>query len=116
AESPEGVFVGWDNTRAGYLSALRRALGERASLERVTAAFRWVNARFVEYSVDLGDIIPTGDFPGLPPFTLPRLARVIEEVLVDGRSLPELNREKLAAAQGATAAAQERAAIARHLH
>jgi len=115
AEAPDGVFVAWNNTRDGYFAALRRALAEQPSLQRLVAAFRWVNARFIEYSVDLGDIIPTGDFATLPPFTMPRLSRVLEEVLVDGRALPDINRERLQSAQRRTSAAAEHAAIARHL-
>jgi hypothetical protein len=115
AEAPDGVFVDWNKTREGYFAALRRALSEAPSLARVSAAFRWVNARFIEYSVDLGDVIPTGDFPGLPPFAMSQFAHVLEEVLVDGVALPDLNREKLQATQRHDSVAREAGELCRHL-
>jgi hypothetical protein len=115
AEAPEGVFISWDNTRAAYFEALRQALGEPPALDRVVAAFRWVNARFVEYSVDFGDVIPAPDYPSLPPFMMPRQATAVEQVLIGGRSLADVNRERLEAAQDRGSAAREQEAIARHL-
>lgn len=115
AEAPDGVFVDWGDTREAYFTALRRALSEAPSLARISMAFRWVNARFIEYSVDLGDVIPTGDFPGLPPFAMPQFAHVLEKVLMDGIALPDLNREKLQAAQRHDTVARETAALCCHL-
>ncbi len=115
AEAPAGVFVGWDNTRDGYFAALRRAVGGPPAIERIVAAFRWINARFVEYTVDLGDVIPEPDYVTLPPFAMPHLAGVVEEAIIKDRAVADINHESLAARQRSDSADAERAAIARHL-
>lgn len=113
AEMPAGIFVDW-NSRDDYFTALRRAADGPPSLNRIVAAFRWLNGRFVQYSVDCGDVIPAPDYGGLPPFTLPRNARIIEEVLIGGRLLPDINDERLAQAQRRDSAEHEREAVTRH--
>jgi hypothetical protein len=115
AETPDGIFVAWDNTREGYFAALRRALAGPPEFAPIAAAFRWINARFIEYAVDLGDVIPANDYPGLPPFALPREARTVEDVIIRGRPLSDLNRERLGRAQRAESAAEEHEAISAHL-
>jgi hypothetical protein len=115
AEAPEGTFVAWGDTREGYFAAVRRAVDDPVSLDRVIAAFRWMNGRFLQYSVDCSDIVPTRDYDGLPSFRMPQSAHVMEEVLIAGRSLPDINDEQLARCQRHDSADRERKAIVRHL-
>jgi hypothetical protein len=114
-EVPPGVFLDWNRTRADYFVTVRQAFDAPLSLERVAAAFRWVNARSIEYAVDFSDVVPTPNCPGLPPFKLPREARTVEEVLIGGRCLPDLNHERLERAQHLDSTAHEREAIGVHL-
>ncbi|MGH6875967.1 MAG: hypothetical protein ACREHV_01175, partial [Rhizomicrobium sp.] len=114
AEIPAGIFIDW-SSRDDYFAGLRRAVDDPPpALERVVAAFRWLYGRFVQYSVDCGDVIPAPDYAGLPPFSLPKNARIIEDVLISGRLLPDVNNERLTQAQRRDSAEREREAVARH--
>jgi hypothetical protein len=114
---PIGDVVRWAGDRDGYFWYLKEALGSRGSLDGIRFAYRWYYLRTLGCAVNVGDIIPDPGYHGLPlpRYKSPGAAKVIEDVLVGGRSALRINHEALLAEQGQTAQSDERDAIMRQL-
>jgi hypothetical protein len=114
---PIGDVVSWAPDRDGYFRCLKEALQSRGSLDRVGFAYRWYYLRTLGCAVDLGDVIPDPGFHGLPlpTYKLPGAAKMLQEVLVQGRSALRINHEALLAEQNQAAKLQEQEAIMRQL-
>jgi hypothetical protein len=109
---PVGTFLLSGATPESYFEAVRQSLRERhAHWPALTQAFRWYHFFTFASAVDVGDVVPKSDMGDLPPFRLPASHRLIETALCEGKSLTDLNRERLAGDQSPGAEASERLAI-----
>jgi hypothetical protein len=115
AAMPQDDFLEWGATPAEYFTKLQRLLVEPLTLPRISRAFRWYNLYHLGTTFDLGDIVPSSTFTGLPKYRRPAEARSIEEVIVHGREACDINVERLRTAQGSESAADEFAELRRQL-
>jgi hypothetical protein len=88
-------FLEWAPRPEEYFEKLRSLLDRPASLETIARAFRWYNLYNLGITVDLTDLIPRSDFAGLPPFKMPREAAMIEEIMIGGKDVCDINVERL---------------------
>lgn len=109
----DGAFREWGATPDEYFAKLR-ALVDRQDrgMNPVIQAFRWHHYAATAYTADVADVVPTPRLYEVPQFRMPATARLIEAAIVRDQSLPELNRERLAARQDEGAARREREAVA----
>jgi hypothetical protein len=108
---PIGDVVHWSPTIDGYFRMIRELTATPMSLDRVRFAYRWTNIYNLSLVLDFDDLIPSPTYPGLPPFQMPRVAAQVEDILVRGASVTEINRQALAGAQGSKADEAETAAL-----
>jgi hypothetical protein len=92
-------FCEWAPTRAEYFSKLRELLDRPVRLEQIARAFRWYSLLPLGTTVDLTDVVPHSNFSGLPPYKTPLEAAAIEQILIGGKDVCDLNIERLKAAQ-----------------
>jgi hypothetical protein len=88
---PVGDVVTWGHDRKAYFRALGEALARKPSLDQIRFAYRWTNLHIRGASIDVGDIVPDANFGALPEYRTPSAAPIIEDVLVNGRNLIEIN-------------------------
>ena len=112
---PVGDMVGWSPTPDAYFALLEQTLVTPPSLDAVTYAYRWSHSAFLSSYVDVGDLVPTYDYEGLPAYHLPKAAPLIEKVVHGGESLQDMNYAQLIKAQGPEASAAELEALKRSL-
>ncbi len=112
---PQDDFLQGEETRQAYFETLESLLTSSVSLERIAHAFRWYNLLHLGNSLDLSDVVPASNFEGLPPFKMPREARAIEDIIVKGADVLELNLARQRAAQHADAGEEEGQALQRQL-
>jgi hypothetical protein len=108
---PVGDVVRWRPTRDGYFQCLDEALRAKPDLDHATFAYRWSSLRHLGYAVDLGDVVPDSEFTGLPPYRAPAAAGIVEDAIVHGKSVLDVNHSILRGHQGAGAHRAERAAL-----
>lgn len=112
---PHDDFLEWGQTPTAYFDQLERLLERPVELQTIGRAFRWYNLFHLGASLDLGDLVPTHTFEGLPPFKLPRESRTIEEIIDGGKDVLIHNWETLQASQHPESANEEESAITRQL-
>ncbi len=112
---PQDDFLEWGETPRAYFDKLEALLQRPTRLETIALAFRWYHLFHLGTSLDLGDIVPTHDFEGLPSFKLPREAAAIEEVICGDKEVLALNLERLRESQHPDSAEEEKAALERQL-
>lgn len=112
---PVGDMVGWAPTPVAYFELLEQTLAAEPSLDVVKYAYRWTHTAFLASYVDVGDVVPTHDFSGLPPYRLPAAAATIEQVVCKGKSLQQMRYTELLEAAGDAAVAAEMNALKRQL-
>jgi len=110
-KTPEEDFLNWGQTPQAYFAKVTEVLQRQPSLGPIIRAFRWYNLIYLGLSLDLKDLIPDATYDEVPPFVLPREARAIEQVLVEGRDVLEINRARLEAEQTPDSPALEVVAI-----
>lgn len=115
APFPQDDFLEWGQTPEQYFKQLTKSLNSTLSLDRVMRAFRWYYLYHLGSSVDLGDLIPAPDFTGLPEFRMPREAKTIEDIIIHGKDILEINYNRLAAAQSPDSSLTEAQAITQQL-
>ena len=115
ASLPWDDFTEWGPTREEYFRKLDLLLARPAHIETVARAFRWYNLYQLGPTVDLSDLIPDFDPYTLPPFRTPHEARTVEDVVLRGHDLMDINRARLVAGQDAHAALREAAAVRHQL-
>jgi hypothetical protein len=108
-------FLEGAETPAEYFEKLLALLDRPADLGTVARAFRWYHLLHLGTSLDLADVVPRPDCTGLPPFRLPAEARAVEEVVVGGRHVLDLNHARLAQAQRPDSAEEESRSLRRQL-
>jgi hypothetical protein len=104
-------FCEWAPTRAEYFARLRELLDRPVTLEQIARAFRWYSLLPLGTTVDLTDVVPRSDFAGLPPYKTPLEAAAIEQILIGGKDVCDLNIERLKASQGPESEERESAEL-----
>jgi hypothetical protein len=104
-------FVRWAGTSPEYAAELRSAIGRPVTLESLRAAYRWYHLNQLGHVLNLSDVIPAADFLGVPVWRVPEEAQAIEEAIVQGRDVLEINLERLRGMQHDTSEALEAAAL-----
>ena len=104
---PVDDMVGWAPTPDSYFELLEHTLQQTFSLNTIMYAYRWSHAAFLSSYVDMGDVVPSYDYQGLPPYRLPAAAPLIERVVCGGESLQQMRYEELLAAAGDAAEKEE---------
>lgn len=110
APRPNDDFHVWAPTQKDYFAKIKEMVGQPPSLDTVLHAFRWHMVQYLGHTVDLSDIIPTSDFHGLPKFFLPAASGDVENVIVNGMDMLDVNRGRLEAVQWPGALSAERVA------
>ncbi|HET6280469.1 MAG TPA: hypothetical protein VFH73_05870 [Polyangia bacterium] len=112
---PHETFHEWAPTATDYFRKLGELLREPPGFEGLKLAFRWYHQFALGRAVDLGDVYPSADFEGAPPFKTPKAAAAIKEIIVDGRNVIDLNLERRRRAQFEHAAALEELVLKQQL-
>lgn len=112
---PHDDFLEWGQTATEYFSKLEMLLDRPTTMDTIARAFRWYNLFHLGTSLDLGDLVPTHDFEGLPVFHLPNEAAAIEEIIVKRKDILELNLERQIMSQDSASSEKENAAVERQL-
>ena len=100
AAIPCDDFHEWASTPEGYFQKFQELLDRPVSLDQVARAFRWYSLLTLGTTIDLSDVIPRSDFNTLPEYRTPAEAAAIEQILIGGKDICELNIERLQASQG----------------
>jgi hypothetical protein len=112
---PHDDFLEWGQTADAYFDELERLLERPATLQTIARSFRWYNLFHLGASLNLGDLVPTHTFEGLPPFKPFKESRTIEEIITRGKDVLIHNWETLRASQHPESANEEESALARQL-
>jgi hypothetical protein len=92
---PVDDMVGWAPTPEEYFALVEFMLKKPASLDPIIYAYRWAHLAFLSSYIDFGDIVPSQDYQGLPPYRLPKNANLVERVVCHGESLQDIRYEEL---------------------
>jgi hypothetical protein len=112
---PLDDVVTWANTPDGYFKCIEQALKSAPSLTLIRLTYRWLNLRISGHAVDLSDVVPSAAYWGLPSYRTPGAAGIVEDALVSGRNMLDINREQLVARQREGSEKIETAALLRQL-
>jgi hypothetical protein len=112
---PVGDVMRWAATPEEYFRLLDEVLSESSSLDRIRSAFRWTWLRTLGSSFDLGDVTPDQNCGSLPPFTPPAAGPDIEDALIRGTAVVDINYQRLAGAQHAGSARSEEDELLRQI-
>lgn len=112
---PGDDFIECAETPDEYFTKLRVLLKRPVTIDVITHAFRFYHCFCLGHSLDWSDIITTSEYKGLPPFRLTRQAGLIEDVIVNGKDIFEINRERLKSSQSSGSSAQEELAMKKQL-
>jgi tetratricopeptide (TPR) repeat protein len=115
APFPHDDFLEWGQTPQQYFQKVTELLSSSPSLSRIALAFRWYHLYHLGISLDLSDLIPSPDFTGLPEFQMPREAKTIEDIIIHGKDILEINCSRLEAAQSSNSGLLEEQAIIQQL-
>ena len=96
---PLDDVVDWVPTAHAYFAKIHALAGAPARLDHIRFAYRWTNVYSLSLSLDFDDLVPAPDFCSLPAFKMPKAAPQVEDILVNGASVTEINRLALAARQ-----------------
>lgn len=112
---PQDDFMEWGATPKDYLAMLETLLNRAPSLESIRHAFRWYYLYSLGRCLNLGDLIPAFNYEGLPPYHLPKESEAIEDALLNGKRLQDLNTERQKAAQTKESDEEEAAVLCQQL-
>lgn len=115
APIPRDDFYEWAPTPAEYFDKLRALLDRPVSTEQIARAFRWYNLLTLGTTLDLTDVVPRSDFAGLPAYRTPHEAAAIEQIVIGGKDICDLNIERLRAAQSAQSEQRELDELSRQM-
>jgi hypothetical protein len=108
-------FSEWGATPDDYFARLRELLDRPVTTEQIARAFRWYSLHTLGTTLDLTDVVPRTDFASLPPYRTPREAGAIEEIIIGGKDVCDLNIERLRAAQNQESEERERDELLRQM-
>jgi hypothetical protein len=103
---PTGSFISFEETSQRYFLEVERAIVAPASLASITEAYRWTHYAFWAPVVDVSDVVPAWDYPGVPPWRIPQNSKTILRVLNDNEDMASINMQRLGT--GRSAEDQER--------
>lgn len=109
---PHEPFLEWAPTTSAYFAKLEQLLGQPAPFDNMKFAYRWYHQDALGRAVDLSDVIPHPDFGGLPPFKTPNAAAEVRQIVIEGRSVVDINlarRRQMVSADLDADASEERA-------
>lgn len=109
---PVPDVLDWAPTPEAYFQLFREVLDREPSFERMRQVYRWAHRYSLAIAVDLHDLIPAHDYAGLPSWHMPAAGAAIENILVAGQSVVEINREALLADPTANVEAETAALVA----
>lgn len=112
---PVGDVIHWASTAEDYFRKIRELALAPVPLDQVRFAYRWTNIYNLSMVLDFDDVIPSPTYPGLPPFRMPHAAAHVEDIIVHGASVTEINRKSLAGAQNAETEDAETGALRKAL-
>lgn len=92
---PVGGFISFEETSQLYFAALESALTAPASLSKITEAYRWTHYAFWAPVVDVSDVLPAWDYPGVPPWRIPQNSKTILRILNDNEDMASINMQRL---------------------
>ena len=107
APIPRDDFYEWEPTPAAYFDKLRALLDRPVTAAQIARAFRWYSLLTLGTTLDLTDVVPRSDFAGLPPYQTPREEAGIEQIVIDGKDICDLNIERLRESQSPEREARE---------
>lgn len=93
---PVDDMVSWASTPKEYFALIEFMLRKPASLDSIIYAYRWSHLAFLSSFIDFGDIVPSQDYQGLPPYHMPKNSNLVERVVCHGESLQNIRYEELA--------------------
>lgn len=108
---PIGDVVDWCPTPEEYFARIRALAMAPARLDQIRYAYRWTNMYSLSLTLDFSDLIPAPDYPGLPAFRQPKATPLVEDIIVRGASVTEINRQALLAEQDGGSDASETRAL-----
>jgi hypothetical protein len=89
---PVREFAKFGDTPERYFHVIERTLRSRPTLNSIVEAFRWSHFLYWSHVIDVSDLIPRPDHPGMPPtYRPPRNAERILSVLADGKDIVCVN-------------------------
>lgn len=112
---PQDDFSEWGATPADFFAKLRELLDRPVSAEQIARAFRWYSLLTLGTTVDLTDVVPRSNFAELPPYRTPREAAAIEQIVIGGKDVCDLNMERLKASQTPNSEGRESDELLRQL-
>jgi hypothetical protein len=115
APIPQDDFYEWAATPSEFLVKLRALLDRPVSVEQIARAFRWYSLLTLGTTIDLSDVVPRVDFARLPPYQTPLEAAAIEQIVIGGKDVCDLNIERLHASQLPESDAREADELRRQL-
>lgn len=113
--APQDDFMAWGETPQQFFRELERLLSAPVSLQPVIHAYRCFHLLNFAISLNFGDVVPSYDFVDLPPYKFPGAADALEEIVIGGREILDVNFERRKAAQHSESALEERLAIKRQM-
>jgi hypothetical protein len=111
----EDDFLEWAPTPPAYFDKLRELLERPVTFAQVARAFRWYGLSVLGATLDFSDIVPSSSFAGLPKYKTPREAATLEEIVIWGKDVCDVNLERWRASQTPQSGERESAELARHL-
>ena len=106
---PLSDFIRFEVDTDRYFAAVEAALSEKATIEKISGAFRWTHYLHWASLIDVSDIVPTPDYPSVPSYRRPRQRAMMLETLVNRSDVTQLNMARLDRSDAARRS--ERAAI-----
>jgi hypothetical protein len=92
---PTGSFIAFEETPQRYFAHLEQALDAPASFANITEAYRWTHYAFWAPVVDVSDVIPAWNYPGVPPWRIPANSETILRVLNDNEDMASINMQRM---------------------
>jgi len=111
----EDDFLEWAPTSAAYLEKLRELLERPVMIGQIARAFRWYALSIFGATLDFSDVVPASNFAGLPKYKMPREAAALEQILIQGKDVCDVNVERLRAAQTPHIGERESTELSRQL-
>lgn len=108
---PNDEFLEFVDNESGYFEKLEQLLQRPPSVHPIAKAYRWASLFYLGNSLDLSDVVPDPEFPGLPDFKLPRESKNIDAIVMGRKTVLDINYEALAGAQSAASDNDERMAL-----
>ncbi len=108
---PYGEFMQWTSSASSYFQRLREMLDEPVGLSNISYAFRWHYLQFLDTSLDFSDVVPAPDFDQLVDFKLSAEAKALEDVVIRGKDIIDINLARATASRHESSEREESEAL-----